>query len=86
MNTLAKDELIDNKLEGKKFVVTGTLSKYSRNEIQDLIEKHGGTNSGSVSKKTDFVIAGEDAGSKLTKAQELGIEVLSEEQFEEMIK
>lgn len=86
MISLAKDELIDNKLEGKKFVVTGTLSKYSRNEIQELIEKHGGTNSGSVSKKTDYVIAGEDAGSKLTKAQELGIEILSEEQFEEMIK
>ena len=65
-------------LAGKTLVVTGTLPTLSRKEAQELIEKHGGKASGSVSKKTDFVVAGEDAGSKLTKAQELGIPVIDE--------
>ena len=65
-------------LEGKTLVVTGTLPTLSRKEAQELIEKHGGKAAGSVSKKTDFVVAGEDAGSKLTKAQELGIPVIDE--------
>ena len=59
-------------------MVTGTLPTLSRKEAQELIEKHGGKAAGSVSKKTDFVVAGEDAGSKLTKAQELGIPVIDE--------
>ena len=77
---------IDNRFEGKTFVLTGTLEKFTRKEASDLIEKHGGKTSGSVSKKTDYVLAGEDAGSKLTKAQSLGVEIITEEQFEKMMK
>lgn len=72
-------------LKGQTFVVTGTLSRYKRDEITALIEKLGGKVSGSVSKKTSYVVAGEDAGSKLKKANELGIPVLSEDDFEKMI-
>jgi len=72
-------------LEGKTLVVTGTLVKYKRDEIKDLITQHGGRAASSVSKKTDYVVAGEKAGSKLTKAQQLGVTVLTEEQFEELI-
>ena len=68
-------------LAGKTVVVTGTLEKYERKEIEQLIVKLGGKASGSVSKKTSFVVAGESAGSKLDKAKELGVDVLSEEQF-----
>jgi DNA ligase (NAD+) len=67
---------------GKTFVVTGTLRQYQREEIEALIKSLGGKVSGSVSKKTDFVVAGEEAGSKLDKARELGVKVLSEEEFE----
>ena len=81
-----EEEGSDNRFEGKTFVLTGTLDKYSRKEAQDIIEKHGGKTSGSVSKKTDFVLAGEDSGSKLTKANELGVKVITEADFEEMIK
>ncbi len=73
-------------LSGKTVVVTGTLTQYGREEIKLLIEQLGGKASGSVSKKTDFVIVGENAGSKATKAQELGIPILTEAEFEEMIK
>ena len=82
----AEEEILDNRFEGKTFVLTGTLEKFTRKEASDLIEKHGGKTSGSVSKKTDYVLAGEDAGSKLTKAQSLGVEIITEEQFEEMMK
>lgn len=75
-----------SKLEGLTFVVTGTLANYGRKEIGDLIEENGGKNTSSVSKKTDYLIAGEAAGSKLTKAKELGIPVLSEEDFLNMLK
>lgn len=71
-------------IAGKTFVVTGTLEKYGRSEIEALIKQHGGKASGSVSKKTDFVIAGKEAGSKLAKAQELGVPVLTETEFEAM--
>lgn len=81
-----ESEDIDNRFEGKTFVLTGTLEKFTRKEASDLIEKHGGKTSGSVSKKTDYVLAGEDAGSKLTKAQSLGVKIITEEQFEEMMK
>ncbi len=84
--TSLEEENTDNRFENKTFVLTGTLSKYTRDEAGNIIEKFGGKTSGSVSKKTSYVIAGEDAGSKLTKAQSLGIEVITEEQFEEMIK
>ncbi len=72
-------------LEGKKFVVTGTLSRFTRDEIHQLIKQNGGTVSGSVSKKTDYLVAGEAAGSKLTKAQSLGVTVLTEDEFLQMI-
>lgn len=72
-------------LDGKSIVVTGTLEKYSRDEIHALIEKHGGKTSSSVSKKTDYLVAGEKAGSKLSKAQSLGVSVLSEQDFENLI-
>lgn len=81
-----EDENADNRFEGKTFVLTGSLEKYTRQEASDIIEKFGGKVSGSVSKKTSYVLVGEEAGSKLTKAQNLGIAIISEEQFEEMIK
>ena len=72
-------------LEGKTFVLTGTLPTMSRDEASALIKKNGGKVSGSVSKKTSFVVAGEEAGSKLTKAKELGIPVLTEEELLAML-
>lgn len=69
-------------LAGKTIVVTGTLQHYSRKEIEDLIKSLGGKTAGSVSKKTEFVVAGTEAGSKLTKAQQLGIEILDETEFQ----
>ena len=74
------------KLAGKTIVATGTLTRWGRKEINELIERLGGKAAGSVSKKTDYVVAGENAGSKLKKAQELGVPVLTEEQFELMIQ
>ena len=81
-----QNESIDNRFEGKTFVLTGSLEKFTRKEAEDLIEKFGGKTSGSVSKKTDYVLAGEDAGSKLTKAQSLGVTIISEEDFEKLMK
>ena len=81
-----KEEGADERFAGLTFVLTGTLEKYSRDEAQEIIEKLGGKTSGSVSKKTSYVLAGESAGSKLTKAQELGVKIISENEFEEMIK
>lgn len=75
----------DNRFEGKVFVLTGALDKFTRTEASNIIEKFGGKTSGSVSKKTDYVLAGNDAGSKLTKAQGLGIQIISEEDFKDMI-
>lgn len=80
------DEETDDRFEGKTFVLTGTLENYTRQEATDIIEKFGGKTTSAVSKKTDYVLAGEEAGSKLTKAQSLGIKVLSETEFKEMIK
>ena len=81
-----EEESLDNRFEGKTFVLTGTLEKYTRQEASDLIEKYGGKVSSSVSKKTDYVLAGEEAGSKLTKAQELGVKIITEEEFENIVK
>lgn len=75
-----------DKFGGKTFVLTGTLSTMKRSDAFKLIESLGGKTSSSVSKKTDYVLAGEDAGSKLTKAQSLGIRILSEDEFLEMTK
>ena len=83
--TSLEEELADNRFEGKTFVLTGSLEKFTRGEASDIIEKFGGKVSSSVSKKTDYVLAGEEAGSKLTKAQSLGVTIITEEQFEEMI-
>ena len=85
VNMNQPDQQVSRKLEGKTFVLTGTLSRYTRSEAGALIEQHGGKVSGSVSKKTSFVLAGEDAGSKLTKAQSLGIPILDEDGFEAML-
>ena len=77
---------IDNKLDGKSFVVSGVFTKFSRDELKDTIEKFGGKNVGSISSKTDFVLAGENMGpAKLQKATDLGIKIISEEDFLEMI-
>lgn len=79
-------ELSSNALEGKNFVVSGVFSKFSRDEIKKMIEDNGGKNVGSISAKTDFVLAGENMGpSKLEKATKLGIEIISEEDFINMI-
>ncbi len=75
----------DGVLAGKTLVVTGTLVRYKRDEIQTLIARHGGRASGSVSKNTDYLVAGENAGSKLEKAQKLGVTVLSEDEFERLV-
>lgn len=72
-------------LLGKSIVVTGSLTRYGRDEIEALIRDLGGKPAGSVSKKTDYIVAGEKAGSKLDKAKELGIKVLTESEFDELI-
>ena len=81
-----KNAAFDNRFEGKTFVLTGSLENYTRDEAGEIIEKFGGKVSGSVSKKTSYVLAGEEAGSKLTKAESLGVTIISEADFNEMIK
>ena len=81
-----EEESTDLRFDGKIFVLTGSLDSFSRKEVEEIIEKFGGKTSGSVSKKTSFVLAGEDSGSKLTKARELGIRVITEDEFKDMIK
>ena len=76
----------DNRFEGMTFVLTGGLENYSRKEAEEMIEKFGGKTSSSVSKKTSYVLAGEDSGSKLVKAQSLGVTVITEQDFIDMIK
>ena len=86
VNMRSKKEIVDTRFEGKTFVLTGTLPTMTRSEAGKIIESFKGKTASSVSKKTDFVLAGEDAGSKLTKAQQLGIPIISEAEFREMIK
>lgn len=86
VNMSSKAIVKDDRFNGKTFVLTGTLPTYSRKEATEIIESFGGKASSSVSKKTSYVLAGEEAGSKLKKANDLGITVLSEEEFNELIK
>ena len=79
VTTADKTETVDDRFAGKTFVLTGTLPTMTRSEAEALIKKYGGKTSGSVSKKTDYVLAGSEAGSKLTKAEALGITIISED-------
>ena len=81
-----KTEDEDERFAGKTFVLTGTLEKYSREEASNIIEKFGGKTSSSVSKKTSYLLAGEEAWSKLTKAQNLGVQIITEAEFDDMCK
>lgn len=82
----SRETMLDDRFAGKTFVLTGTLSSFTRDEAEALIVRYGGKTSSSVSKKTSYVVAGEAAGSKLTKAQSLGVPVLSEQEFKEMLQ
>ena len=82
----SKNAVIDDKFYGLTFVITGSFENYKRNDIVELIEKHGGKASNSVSKKTSYLIAGEDSGSKLAKAETLGVKILNEQEFIEMLE
>lgn len=86
VNMESKAVIEDNRFENKTFVLTGTLPTLKRAEASKIIESYGGKTSSSVSKKTSYVLAGEEAGSKLDKANALGIEIITEEEFMEMIK
>lgn len=86
LNLKSLKEVKDNRFTGLTFVLTGTLPTLSRKEASDIIESFGGKTSSSVSKKTSYVLAGEEAGSKLDKANALGIKVIDENEFNEMIK
>lgn len=86
VNMICKEEKLDSRFAGMTFVMTGALEKFTREEAQEMVEKRGGKASGNVSKKTTYVVAGEAAGSKLRKAQELGIPVLTEDEFLELLK
>jgi DNA ligase (NAD+) len=83
---IKKDEAGSDKLKGISFVLTGSLEKFSREEAKEMIRKSGGEMSSSVSKKTDYVIAGNEPGSKLSKAQELGVKIIDEKKFLEMVE
>jgi DNA ligase (NAD+) len=85
MEVVKPEDKANLPLAGKTVVVTGTLTKYDRKSIEDLIVKNGGKASGSVSKKTDYLVAGESAGSKLDKAKQLGVKVIDEGEFEKLI-
>lgn len=86
VNMESSRQLVDNRFSGMTFVLTGTLMRFDRKAAQAMIEERGGKAAGSVSKRTTYVVAGEAAGSKLKKAQELNIPVLTEEEFAEMLK
>ena len=86
VNTESKTVIKDNRFEGMTFVLTGTLPTYKRSEASKIIEGFGGKTSSSVSKKTNYVLSGESSGSKLDKANALGIPVIDENEFNEMIK
>lgn len=79
------EKQVNSNFEGMTFVLTGTLRKFTRQEAGKLVEERGGKAASSVSKKTTYVVAGENAGSKLAKAQELGVPVLTEDEFLAML-
>lgn len=81
VNMTCKEKTVDSRFAGMTFVLTGTLEKFTRDAAAEMIEKRGGKAAGSVSKKTTYVVAGENAGSKLQKAEVLGIPVLTEDEF-----
>jgi DNA ligase (NAD+) len=83
--TADKKQKANAPLAGLTFVLTGTLPKYTREQATEIIEGLGGKVTGSVSKKTDYVIAGDNPGSKLDKARQLGIKVIDEKEFEQLI-
>ena len=83
--SLETNSVEDASLTGLTFVITGTLPSMGRSEMEELIKRHGGKVSSSVSKKTSYLVAGENAGSKLTKANDLGVKVISEAELLEMI-
>ena len=86
VNMVSTIKFADNRFAGKTFVLTGALTKFTRDEATAQIERFGGKASGSVSKKTSFLVVGENAGSKERKARELGIPILSEDEFLVMIQ
>lgn len=86
VNTLSHEQNIDERFQGMTFVLTGSLENYTREEASQIIEQYAGKVSSSVSKKTTYVLAGEEAGSKLKKAQDLGVSIITEKEFEEMVK
>jgi hypothetical protein len=85
LESAGKKQIKDDRFHGLTFVLTGTLPTYTRTEATKIIESFGGKTSGSVSKKTSFVLAGEEAGSKLDKARQLGVRIIDEEEFKKMI-
>ena len=82
---MEKREVKSDKLAGKSFVFTGGLANRSREDAGEIVKQHGGKVSGSVSKKTDYVVVGTDPGSKYDKAKELGVAILSEAEFEKLV-
>ena len=86
MKEIVSEPQVASEIAGKTIVVTGTLTQFTRDQVKQLIEDLGARASSSVSKKTDFLLAGEKAGSKLSKAKSLGVKVLSEDDFREMLR
>ncbi|MPN12954.1 DNA ligase A [bioreactor metagenome] len=86
VNTTCTEEAVDDRFVGKTFVLTGTLTRFDRKSAEEMIQARGGKASNSVSKKTAYVVAGDAAGSKLQKAQELGIPVLTEDEFAALLE
>ena len=81
-----KSQIINNILDGKTFVITGILENLTRDKAQDLIKDHGGKVSDSISKNTTYLVAGKSAGSKLIKAEKLGIQILSEKELFQLLE
>jgi DNA ligase (NAD+) len=86
VNPVREEKKIGGRFAGKTFVFTGSLTRFTRDEAKRIVENEGGHAAGSVSRKTDFVVAGAEAGSKLAKAAELGVKILSEDEFLDMLE